>query len=129
MWEANHRFTCRCWSVSPRVCAKRYGGVYTYCDTVAVCLNETAIELGSRRTESASSVTANAFKHLRRRYRNVYRRTCLRERPHRACSKRAGSCEPGTDADPWAVTDGISSKHVRKVGHGVGSRGGSLGTI
>jgi hypothetical protein len=85
--------------LSPSACAKRYGGVQATCDTVTVCLNETAIALGSRRTESVSSVTANEFMHLPRRYRNAQTRTCLRARPHRTCSMRAVSREPGIDAD------------------------------
>jgi len=44
-------------------------------DTVTVCLNDTAIELGSRRTESASCVTVNGFMHLPRRYRNTHTTT------------------------------------------------------
>ena len=79
------------------------------CDTVRVCLNETAIALGSRRTESESSVTVNEFMHLPRRDRNARMRTCLRARPHRACSKRAVSCEPGIDAD---VRDDHAPKRV-----------------
>src|SRR5919109_294262 len=89
----------------PRCCDAQQGPVCekgrlvrAYCDTVTVCLNETAIELGSKRTESVSCVTANEFVHLPRRYRNARTRTCLRAQTHGACSKRAVRGEPGIDA-------------------------------
>lgn len=120
----------QCCEKSAGECAKRGGGVRGSCDRLTVCLNATAIALGSTRTESASSVTANEFMHLPRRYRNAHTRS-LRARPHAVCSKRAVRCEPGIDADSRddRGPDSVSMPRPQPMAAPISAAAPSLGRV